>query len=227
MSDLFFVSCTRDAKEDSLLWTSLRALGIPDFHFFEHNRRGLPVCYNEWLERLAGQDVRLVLAHDDVMLGDVFVRDKLDEAFKTFSIAGVVGSSYFDIQLETEAYSWDVWPAEHVSGAIEHAGRGRSQWFAFGPMPRRCVVLDGVFLAIDMRTIGSVRFDPRFSFHLYDLDFCLTAHCANLALGTASIPLRHLRRPEYLSEAYRRAKDEFRRKWIPILGQGSASQYYV
>lgn len=217
MSDLFFVSCTRGAKEDTPLFASLRALGMGDFHFFEYNRRGLPECYNEWLDRLAGQDVLLVLAHDDVMLGDVFLREKLRLAVATFNIVGVVGSSYIDLRSNAPHYAWDRMPAEHLSGAVEHPfDQERTCWFVFGPTPWRCVVLDGVFLAIDMRRIGDVRFDPRFSFHLYDLDFCVAATMAKLVLGTASIPIRHMGKPGFLSNAYRQALTEFRQKWSNI-----------
>jgi hypothetical protein len=217
MSDLFFVSCTRAAKEGTPLFGSLRALGCNDFHFFEHNRRGLPECYNEWLDRLAGQDVILVLVHDDVMLGDVFLHAKLQRELNPFDITGVVGSSYFDFSPATPHYAWDKLPAAHRSGAVEHPISGeQTLWFVFGPTPRRCVILDGVLLALDMRNIGGVRFDPQFSFHLYDLDFCLTAYQAHLALGTTSIPLRHLGKPQYLSAAYRQALGQFRQKWSGV-----------
>ncbi len=214
MSDLCFVSCTQGVKEDTALFASLRALGVRDFHFFEHNRRGLPACYNEWLDRLAGQDVLLVLAHDDVQLGDVFFRDKLHQVRKHFNITGVVGSAVFDFHQPTQHYRWTLWPPDQLSGAVEHAlGGDLTRWFVFGPTPRRCVILDGVLLAIDMRTIGDVRFDPQFSFHLYDLDFCITAGLAGLTLGTAGIHVRHLAKPDYAGEAYGQALQEFRVKW--------------
>jgi hypothetical protein len=45
--DLYFVSCTRGAKEPTLLHCTLVKHGITSFRFFEHNTRGLPACYNE------------------------------------------------------------------------------------------------------------------------------------------------------------------------------------
>ena len=53
--------------------------------------------------------------------------------------------------------------------------------------------LDGVFLAAraDILQRSGVRFDPRFAFHDYDLDFCRSATEARLSLGTWLFPLIH------------------------------------
>jgi hypothetical protein len=214
MRELYFVSATRAAKEDTPLWVSLQALGIHDYFFFEHNQRGLPACYNEVLDHLAGSDRILVLSHADVTLADVFVRQKVNQALTVFDIVGLVGSSYFDVHKPTTHYAWEVWPIEHLSGAVEHGlGPGLTRWAVFGAVPRQCLILDGVFLAIDLRSIGSVRFDPRFSFHLYDLDFCLTAHFAGLKMGTTNVYVQHLSAGQFLADDYARTMQEFRAKW--------------
>jgi predicted O-linked N-acetylglucosamine transferase (SPINDLY family) len=53
--------------------------------------------------------------------------------------------------------------------------------------------LDGVFLAAKAETLQrkGVRFDPRFAFHHYDLDFCCSAIQAGLSLGTWPLQLTH------------------------------------
>jgi len=220
MRPLFFVSASREAKEGTPLWVSLQALGIREYQFFENNRRGLPECYNECLDKMAGSDRILVLAHSDLTLADVFVREKVNQALTVFDILGVVGSATFDIRKATEHYAWRIWPPEQLSGAVEHGfGREATQWCVFGPAPRRCVILDGMFLAIDLRSIGNVRLDPQFTFHLYDLDFCLTAHLAGRLLGTTNVYLQHLSAGQYTSEPYRRSLGEFRAKWEPILSR--------
>jgi hypothetical protein len=214
MRELFFASATRAAKEDTPLWFSLQALGIRECHFFEHNQRGLPECYNEVLDRMAGSERILVLSHADVTLSDVFVRQKLNQALTVFDIVGLVGSSYFDVHKPTDHYAWEVWPIEHLSGAVEHGvGPGLTRWATFGAVPRQCIILDGVFLAIDLRSIGSVRFDPHFPFHLYDLDFCLAAHFAGLKMGTTNVYIQHSSRGHFTTDAYQGAMQEFRAKW--------------
>jgi len=74
-------------------------------------------------------------------------------------------------------------------------------------------VLDGLFLAVDMRTIGNVRFDPGFSFHLYDLDFCLTAHFQSLVLGTTNVYAEYGSAGQFDSPANQQAMQVFRMKW--------------
>jgi hypothetical protein len=214
MRDLVFVACARGAKEDTLLYRSLQNLQIGDFHFFEQNRRGLPDCYNEWLDRLAGTDRILVLAHADVSITDAFVREKLNEAIRQFQIVGLAGSAHFDPRAPVPCYAWGVWPAQYLSGAVEQSlGNNQSAWFVLGPTPRRCVVLDGLLLAVDVRKIGSVRFDPRFDFHHYDLDFCLTAHTHGLTLGTTNVHAYHASLGDFTSAEYRRSMQTFRAKW--------------
>ena len=63
----------------------------------------------------------------------------------------------------------------------------------YGPTPVPCELLDGVFLAARKSTLldSGVRFDPRFNFHFYDMDFCRSARQAGLTLGTWPIVLTH------------------------------------
>ena len=133
-----------------------------------------------------------------------------------FNVVGLVGTSYFDLNAPKADYAWTVWPRQHLSGAVERVwGNGESEWFSLGPTPRRCVALDGLFLGVDMRTVGSCRLDPRFTFHLYDLDFCLTAHRAGLTLGTANIYVQHASQGDFTAGAYGEAMRAFRAKWSP------------
>jgi hypothetical protein len=57
----------------------LQKLDMEDSWFFEGNESGLPVCYNSVLDDCAGSDAIIVFAHDDVTIGDVFLREKLAE----------------------------------------------------------------------------------------------------------------------------------------------------
>ena len=221
MRDLFFVSCTRGAKEETLLYRSLETLKIGNYHVFENNQRGLPECYNESLTQLAGTDLILVLVHSDITIADVFVEEKLNDAVKMFNIVGLIGSSFFSFQSKAKQmarFAWPNWPKEHLSGAVEHVVEdGMTSWFHLGATPKRCIVLDGLFLAIDMRTIGNVRFDSQFSFHLYDIDFCLTAHYQSPVLGTMNIYVQHASSGHFTSTVYEQAMHAFQAKWTPFV----------
>src|SRR5262249_52878004 len=136
-----------------------------------------------------------------------------------------VGSSHFDFGQQTPHYAWPVWPREALSGAVEHAlGNGLAAWSCYGPTPRRCLVMDGLFLAVDLRAIGNVRFDERFTFHLYDIDFCLQAPFATLVLGTTHVSVQPASLGNFAAAAYQRALQEFRAKWNAILAKQARAE---
>lgn len=216
MRQIVWVSCCRGAKEETALFESLEKLAQPEAWFFEHNTRGLGTCYNEALERAAGSDRILALVHADVVVADAFAVEKLSDAMQWADVVGLVGSAAFDADVEKDAYRWSAWPREALAGAVEHPYGPVTCWTVFGPTPRRCVILDGLLIAVDMMTIGGVRFDEQFAFHLYDLDFCLSAHRAGLVCGAVNVYAQHLSRGNYESAAYREAAATFRRKWAGV-----------
>ncbi len=215
MRDLLFVSCTRGRAEETDLFHSLQKLGIEDSCFFENNQKSLPGCYNAVLDDCAGTDVIIVFAHDDVRIGDVFLREKLADAFgkQGYAIAGLAGSSQFNTNPDDPLTKWCQPPDSAWSGAVEHDLPGGLKYMtSYGPTPRRCVVLDGLFLAVDNTQIGTLRFDEQFAFDFYDVDFCLRAHCTGLALGTTDIYVNH-RSAGIASASYHQAQQKFRAKW--------------
>ena len=91
MRKLFIVSCTRGRKEETDLYRSLRKLGTDSFLFVENNRKGLSTCYNRILDEKAGRDEIVIFVHDDVTIGDLFLQEKITEAFdlRNYAIAGL------------------------------------------------------------------------------------------------------------------------------------------
>jgi len=216
MRKLFIVSCTRGRKEETDLYRSLRKLGADCFLFIENNRKGVSTCYNRILDEKSGRDEIVIFVHDDVTIGDLFLQEKITAAFdqENYAIAGLAGTSDFKIHPDLAVTSWFQPPPEAWSGAVENHMPGSSTIMsAFGPTPKRCVALDGLFLAIDLRKIGHVRFEEQLAFHFYDLDFCLTAHLAGLSLGTTNIYVTHRSGGVFSSQAFEEAQTTFRAKW--------------
>jgi GT2 family glycosyltransferase len=217
--DVIVFSCTRGRKESTALYKSLVRHGIDCWEFAENNTLGLPVRYNRFLDERAGKDAIAVLAHDDLSIEDVFVRDKLCAGAESFAVQGLAGAVSLDLEQLAPQTMWTRAPREHLSGAVEHSlPNGMSFWSSYGPVPRRCVVLDGVLLAIDLARIGNVRFDERFSFHFYDLDFCLAAQQSSLAIGTVNVHAHHHSAGDFTSSGFFEAQTRFREKWCPLLG---------
>ena len=215
--DLFFVACAAARKEETALFPSLVKLGVERFYFFENNRAGLSHCYNRVLDELAGRDEIIVFVHADVRLEDVYFREKIQSAVGNlqFGIVGLAGAASFSLALERNVTMWHLAPKETLSGAVQQPSTESPairRWAVYGPTPRRCVVVDGLFMAVDLPRIGRLRFDEQFGFHFYDLDFCLNAHAAGIPLGTTNIHVFH-QSEGGTSVAFFTEQKRFRAKW--------------
>jgi len=213
MKTVFF-SCTRGLARGTPLHCSLTRLGIGSYQFAENNSDRLTSRYNAFLNNHAGEDLLAVFVHDDVTIKDMDVLPKLQAAATSFDIIGVVGASRFELRKEDPYFSWCNLDPADLSGAVEHTLEpGCTYWSSYGPVPRRCAILDGFLLAVALRKLGPIRFDERFAFHLYDIDFCLSCHQAQLTLGTASICCHHGSMGNALSDSYRTDLKAFWSKW--------------
>ncbi len=163
------------------------------------NSRGLPEVFNAAIDaRLAAgpllvgeqtHDKILVLVYDDIWLDDAQIGEHLLSdlgQFDLISVAGSVGRvagqlSWFDLNSNPDI------PLRAMSGMICHGGNNPCGEISFfGPWHQSCELLDGVLMAVRLSTIArtGLRFDPRFRFHFFDLDFCRTARSLGLRLGT-------------------------------------------
>ncbi len=218
------VSATRMTKDafwaQSALGRSLTRLEpddrwVPRVAF--ENRRGLPEVFNERIDLQTEHDI-LVFMHDDVWIDDFFLCDHLAEALDEFHVVGVAGNSrrvarqpawlFVDERLE-----WD--DRANLSGGIAHGAEPCGKVELFGPAPAECELLDGVFLATRRSTLAKhgVRFDPRFAFHFYDLDFCRSARAKDLRLGTWPICLTHQSGGKFGAPDWRATYAKYLEKW--------------
>lgn len=190
------------------------------------NSRGLPDVFNASIEaRLAARslprseeirDEILVFVHDDVWLDDAQIGEHLLSGLDRFDIIGVAGSvnrvpgqlSWFDLKSGLD------FPVHAMSGMICHGSDPCGEISYFGPWHQSCELLDGVFMAVRLSTIArtGLRFDPRFRFHYYDMDFCRTARSLGLRLGTWPIALTHQSQGGFGDE-WRRCYPEYLAKW--------------
>lgn len=159
------------------------------------NRAGLAEVYNTRISP-ANRSQIVVFVHDDVWIDDYFLADRLLAGLEAFDVIGVAGNR----RRSPRQRAWHYVSApgqqqdrDGLSGAIAHGKTPFGRISSYGPAPAECELLDGVFLAARLRTLldRSVRFDPLFDFHFYDLDFCRSARRAGLRLGTWPICLTH------------------------------------
>lgn len=183
------------------------------------NTLGLPQVFNA---RIAAGNTAtlLVFIHDDVWIDDFFFAERVAEGLAVFDVIGVAGCRRRQQRQRAWRHVGAAAVAEdtaQLSGRIGHGKHPFGRVSSFGPAPAECELLDGVFLATRLSALldRGIRFDPRFAFHFYDLDFCRAARAGGLRLGTWPICLTHqstgtaFETPEWLS-----ACEQYFRKWV-------------
>jgi GT2 family glycosyltransferase len=181
------------------------------------NQRGLPEVYNARIQAAENTEI-LVFMHDDVWVDDYFFVDRVIEGLRAFDVVGIAGNrrrvsrqpawAFVD-----SAFTWD--ESANLSGRVAHGPTACGPIAWFGDVPAPCELLDGVFLAArrDVLATYGILFDPRFTFHLYDLDFCRTARHSGLRLGTWPICLTHQSAGAFGTPAWHAAYQVYLNKW--------------
>ena len=181
-----------------------------------NNREGLPEIYNRRIDTADPAEI-LVFLHDDVWIEDFYVSDRLIEALKTFDIAGLAGNRKRAPRQGLWARSQDATRLDPtLAGAIAHGDGPMGKVGFFGPIVAEVELLDGVFIAARKSSLRrhGVRFDPRFDFHFYDLDFCRTARSKGLHIGTFPLALTHRSAGEgFHGAAWEANRDRYFAKW--------------
>ncbi len=212
---------------DSLLGVSLRRIDslVPIKHSIAfQNRAGLPAVYNAALAAM-GQDDIAVFVHDDVAIYDFHLPHRLAEGLQAFDVIGPAGHAapladhcgwLHRLPAGAEKPVAEDEDSTHgLSGCVNHLMADRELLSRYGPSPRRTALLDGLFLAAPVATLRrhEIRFDERFDFHFYDLDFCRSCLDHGLRLGTWPIALGHASTGGFDSPAWNSGLAAYRAKW--------------
>ncbi len=229
-----------DFWRQSLLGQSL--LAIPDqlrpelalrFDNTGDRCEGLSKVYNRAIEDCPDHR-HLLLVHDDVYLHDIFIEQRIAEGLREHDVIGLAGSRGGELGEPSWALSFDAnldgigWQEDptvqrggfvsHATGSSTHALNGTPppvRLSGYGETPMRCDLLDGLFLALDTNVIraNDVRFDERFDFHFYDLDFCRSVLKARLWLSTWPILVTHGSGGAFGTPAWKQAARLYLDKW--------------
>lgn len=219
------VSATRQNREaffsSSALGRSLSLYRPPavEVRLFPNNSRGLAAVYNEAIAEASADNLILVFVHDDVHLCDFNWADRLREGLNTFDVVGLAGNrrrvsgqsgwAFLDEKLTPDT-------RDNLSGIVAHGhGFPAESVTILGPPGQPVVMLDGLFLAAHSERLRakSLRFDERFDFHFYDVDFCRQAEQTGLTMGTCPISAIHESTGNFLSDSWQRGYEKYLRKW--------------
>jgi GT2 family glycosyltransferase len=184
-------------------------------HLSAENKDGLPTVYNR-LIREELRDHQAVFLHDDVWLDDLFFSWHLQSALRTFDVVGLAGNQ----RLLPDAPAWHVNDQSEIdngylSGIVCHGSGPLGSPTVFGLTPAPVQLLDGVLIAARVSALldSGVRFDERFNFHFYDLDFSRRANAAGLKVGTWPIAVTHVSGGGFNSPEWNQGLELYRKKW--------------
>lgn len=169
-----------------------------DVHFEMSNTKGLAEVYNKWIGN-CGKDSVVVFAHDDIIIEDLFFREKIETGIEGTPILGLAGCSgpiricepaLWHLMSDKRRHVGEVAHFHPSEKAVNYASSPRSTT-VFGPSSAPAVFIDGVFMVVDLKAIPeTLRFDEKCpsKFHYYDLNFCLDA--LNKNVGVQVVPIR-------------------------------------
>ncbi len=219
------VCATREKKEDFCAKTALgRSLVLwrppaVELVLFDRNTKGLPELYNQAIAAAASDPAILMFVHDDVHLFDFFWPYHILTGLRTFDIIGLAGNkrrvpNQPAWAFTDDKFTWDT--PDNLSGTVGHgSGFPPSNVSVYGAPGQQVRLLDGVLLAVRSETLLSqdLRFDERFAFHFYDMDFCRQAEVKGLRLGTWMISVIYESGGQFGSPVWQAAYARYLDKW--------------
>ena len=223
MKKILVVTCTKGDGKNTQLVQSLSPL-TDDVKLVVNinNECGLSKAYNKQLtpDNLIHHDI-VLFAHDDVFIDDLKLKGKLYTAIDElqYDIVGLAGAS--EVKISKPCLWHRMSTRESWSGAVSHQieseGTSKLHVTSFGPWPRRCLILDGLFLAVDLKRALEVdwKFNENYDFHHYDISSCLDANQKKLKLGTYPIHTTHMSPglKDYNDSVYQKSEQTFYKEY--------------
>jgi hypothetical protein len=155
------------------------------------NKQGLPKIYNSFLND-QNRNKKIIFIHDDVLVEDIFLLEKLEIGFEKYNIIGLAGTKKCNLNSNISAWHM-MCERQDMIGEVGHSKDKVSWTTVFGPTDSRALLLDGLFIAVDVNSLldTNTRFDENFDFHHYDITFCINANKNKLKLGVCPIKVTH------------------------------------
>ena len=219
------VVATRESEDDFFKKTATgRSFSIYNFPFLEfrlfpNNTKGLSSQYNIAISESISDPAILIFIHDDVHMLDYYWVDQILSSLKQFDVVGLAGnkrrvSKQPAWAFVDDKFTWD--KSENLSGIVGH-GKGfpPTNLSVFGPPCQEVKLLDGLMLIADSKSLNqhNIKFDERFDFHFYDLDFCRQIEEKGLKMGTWSLSVIHESGGNFASEGWSRGYQKYIEKW--------------
>jgi len=226
---ILVVSATRSSTtKNTLLSKSLQAMSHNnnivdkqyDVKFHTNNTQPLPIVYNQYINDKTLKRYKIVLfVHDDVYIDDLGCFDKINTNIHTYKndIIGLAGATSVKIQKPT---LWHLMSErKDQSGAVAHFDSTGTllSTTCFGQYPKRCLILDGLFLAVNIESAvkSGWKFNESFQFHHYDIASCLDANSLHMKMSTCNIHVVHASPglSDYNDKTFQQSQDIFLQRY--------------
>jgi hypothetical protein len=204
-----------DFKKESQLSLSIDKLGIKNNSIIRYeNKIGLPKLYNSFITEEFKNNY-LLFIHDDVLIEDLFFDEKISLAFDKYDIVGLAGSK--KCNLASHVTAWHMMcERKDMVGEVSHS-KDKIYWTTvFGPSDSRALVIDGLFIGVDVNKLleTNTRFDESFDFHHYDISFCLNANKNRLKIGVYPLKVTHFGLGDsMMSDEWKKSAEIFKNKY--------------
>lgn len=217
MSKIKIYTATKSKKEECALYESLSNSNYDyDVLYKENNKDSLHKTYNDFLDDANNNGVDIAcFIHDDVYVNCRDFTDRIIDYSKDFTVFGVAGATQCRVKKPALWHLMSL--VQEQRGCVAHGKKELYNYTSFGPIPSRSLLIDGVFIGINIKALGSdIRFDENYPsrFHYYDLDFSLECNRNNIKIGVVDIPIIHqspgLTNPD---EEYYKGEEYFINKW--------------
>jgi len=175
-------------------------LGV-EYNIYRNNREKLTVLYNRLLERAKNDNTceMILMMHGDVSFDFVEFIKRYCQIKDKYDIIGFAGTKKIDTGFSPLTwFTGSLGFPEERYGRITHSDimfSGESFFNMTKPnvLDTNVITIDGLFICINRKVIDSgIRFDERFSFDFYDIDFCFNALLNyKLKIGVMVFPTKH------------------------------------
>lgn len=220
-----FVVATRESEGNFWAHTATGRSLAPylsptvEVSLFANNSKGLPEVYNKAIDQSIKDPAILIFIHDDLHILDFHWMNAIFNGLHHFGVIGLAGNkrrlpfqpswAFID-----QNFTWD--SLNNLSGLVGHGQSfPPSNISNFGPPFQEVKLLDGLLLAAFSDTLikNHIRFDEKFKFHFYDLDFCRQAEIQGVTMGTIPLSLIHESGGSFGSDAWRVSYRNYLKKW--------------
>ena len=167
--------------------------GLEVIQYINNGEFSLTEIYNKALKETTNDIV--VFCHDDIIIETSNWGNKIINHFRRNNEYGIIGKAGTKYMPKSGMW-WDVGMTE-VIGQVYHQHDGK-KWLSqysesFGNKVEETIIVDGLFFAVNKKTLKS-NFDENIKgFHFYEVDFCFSNFLQNVKVGVISdISITHL-----------------------------------